>query len=275
MSDYPQLSVNQATLREQCSLAEIVPLLARHGIHGVAVWRDTLHECGVKRGAQLLRDHNMTVTGYCVGGLLSDPDPAVFEQSLDDNRRIIEEAAEINAQCVVFLAGGLAVGVKNIDAARDRALEGLSLLIPEARAAGVVLGLEPLHPMVCASRSVLSTMKAANDWRDQLEAPDVVGIVVDTYNVWWDPDLSQEIVRAGQAICAFHVADWLIDTGDLRLDRGMPGDGVIDIPGIRALVENTGYTGRREVEIFSQGNWWRRDPDEVLEIIKARYEHFI
>ena len=118
-------------------------------------------------------------------------------------------------------------------------------------------------------------MKAANDWRDQLEAPDVVGIVVDTYNVWWDPDLSQEIVRAGQAICAFHVADWLIDTGDLRLDRGMPGDGVIDIPGIRALVENVGYTGRREVEIFSQGNWWRRDPDEVLEIIKARYGHFI
>ena len=275
MSDYPQLSVNQATLREQCSLAEIVPLLARHGIHGVAVWRDKLHECGVKRGAQLLRDYNMTVTGYCVGGLLSDPDPAVFEQSLDDNRRIIEEAAKINAQCVVFLAGGLAVGVKNIDAARDRALEGLSLLIPEARAAGVVLGLEPLHPMVCASRSVLSTMKAANDWRDQLEAPDVVGIVVDTYNVWWDPDLSQEIVRAGQAICAFHVADWLIDTGDLRLDRGMPGDGVIDIPGIRALVENAGYTGRREVEIFSQGNWWRRDPDEVLEIIKARYAHFI
>jgi sugar phosphate isomerase/epimerase len=217
----------------------------------------------------------MTVTGYCVGGLLSDPDPAVFDQSLDDNRRIIEEAAEIDAQCVVFLAGGLAVGVKNIDAARDRALEGLSLLIPEARAAGVVLGLEPLHPMVCASRSVLSTMKAANDWRDQLEAPDVVGIVVDTYNVWWDPDLSQEIVRAGQAICAFHVADWLIDTGDLRLDRGMPGDGVIDIPGIRTLVENAGYTGRREVEIFSQDNWWRRDPDEVLEIIKARYGHSI
>ena len=114
MSDYPQLSVNQATLREQCSLAEIVPLLARHGIHGVAVWRDKLHECGVKRGAQLLRDHNMTVTGYCVGGLLSDPDPAVFEQSLDDNRRIIEEAAKINAQCVVFLAGGLAVGVKTV-----------------------------------------------------------------------------------------------------------------------------------------------------------------
>ena len=272
MYDYSRLSINQATLREQCSLADLIPLLDRHTIHGMAVWRDKLHECGVARGARLLRDHNITVTGYCVGGLLSFVDSADFEKAIDDNRQIIEEAAEIGTRCIVFLAGGLQAGSKDIVAARERALEGLALLIPDARAAGVLLALEPLHPMVCASRSVVTTMKIANDWCDRLQAPDVVGIAVDTYNVWWDPELAHEVARAGQRICAFHVADWLLDTKDLRLDRGMPGDGVIDIPGIREMVEAAGYDGYSEVEIFSRDNWWRREPEEVIKVIKARYQ---
>ncbi|HXP78162.1 MAG TPA: TIM barrel protein, partial [Stellaceae bacterium] len=133
-------------------------------------------------------------------------------------------------------------------------------------------GLEPLHPMICATRSVLSTIKLANEWCDALAAEDAVGIAVDTYAVWWDPELEAGIARAGKRICAFHVSDWLPDTQDLRLDRGMMGDGVIDIPAIRRMVEAAGYTGQREVEIFSARNWWKRDADEVIRVIRERYQ---
>ena len=126
--------------------------------------------------------------------------------------------------------------------------------------------------MICSHRSVLSTVKLANQWCDALKAEDVVGIAVDTYAVWWDPDLEESISRAGKRICAFHVSDWLVDTQDLRLDRGMMGDGVIDIPGIRRMVEKAGYAGYREVEIFSARNWWKREGDEVLSVVKERYQ---
>jgi sugar phosphate isomerase/epimerase len=119
---------------------------------------------------------------------------------------------------------------------------------------------------------VLSTVGLANDWCDALDAGDAVGIVVDTYAVWWDPDLEDQIKRAGRRICAFHVNDWLEDTQDLRLDRGMMGDGVIDIPAIRRMVEEAGYAGQREVEVFSARDWWTRDPDEVIRIVKERYQ---
>jgi sugar phosphate isomerase/epimerase len=136
----------------------------------------------------------------------------------------------------------------------------------------VPIGLEPLHPMICANRSVVSSVGLANDWCDALDAGDAVGIVVDTYAVWWDPDLEREIARAGQRICAFHVNDWLPDTQHLRFDRGMMGDGVIDIPAIRRMVEAAGYAGQIEVEVFSARDWWTRDPDEVIRVVKERYQ---
>jgi len=172
----------------------------------------------------------------------------------------------------VFVAGGVDPGDKDVKAARARALEGLAELVPHARALKIKIALEPLHPMICAHRSVLSTVKLANQWCDALKAEDVVGIAVDTYAVWWDPDLEESISRAGKRICAFHVSDWLVDTQDLRLDRGMMGDGVIDIPGIRRMVEKAGYAGYREVEIFSARNWWKREGDEVLSVVKERYQ---
>lgn len=272
MLDERLLSINQVTLRAQWSLRQTIEGCARHDIHGIAVWRDRLRELGVANGARMLREHDMTVTGYCIGGMVTSPDRAAFKAALDDNRRVIEEAAEIKAKCIVFVAGGLIDGDRDIAGARERALEGIAALLPDARAAGVTLGLEPLHPMICATRSVLSTMKLANEWCDRLEADDVIGIVADTYAIWWDPELDEQIARAGKRICAFHISDWLTDTQSLRLDRGMMGDGVIDIPGIRAMVEAAGYEGHREVEIFSARNWWRRDPDEVLRVIKGRYQ---
>jgi sugar phosphate isomerase/epimerase len=137
---------------------------------------------------------------------------------------------------------------------------------------GVKIAVEPLHPMTCATRSVLSTVKLANAWCDSLSAEDIVGIAVDTYAVWWDPDIEAEIARAGKRICSFHVSDWLVVTQDLRFDRGMMGDGVIDLPALRRWVEAAGYDGYVEVEIFSQRNWWQRDPDEVIGVIKDRMQ---
>ena len=272
MLDEALLSINQVTFREQWSLAEAIEGYARHGVHGIAVWRDKLAELGLAEGARMLRRHDMTVTGLCIGGLLTPDDRAVVRARLDDNRRAIEEAAEIGARCIVFVAGGLEDGTKDIAGARARCLDGLEALLPEARAAGVTLALEPLHPMVCAARSVLVTLAEANEWCDSLGAGSELGIAVDVYHLWWNPNLAAEIARAGSRIVAFHVNDWLADTQDLRLDRGMMGDGVIDIPAIRAMVEAAGYRGHREVEIFSARNWWRRDPDEVVEVIKQRYQ---
>ena len=275
MDNYSRLSINQWTTVEQWSLREAIEGYAGHGVHGICVLRDKLLAIGASEAARMLRDHNMTVTGYCIGGLLTEQDPVKFQQLLDTNRRVIDEAAEIQAQCIVFVAGGLPDGSKDIAAARARCLEGLDMLLPHARSAGVTLALEPLHPMTCAYRSVLTTLGEANDWRNQLGAGPELGIVVDVYHVWWDPALEQEIARAKGCIAAFHINDWLTDTQDLRLDRGMMGDGIIDIPRIRQLVEATGYNGFHEVEIFSARNWWQRNPDEVVEVIKDRYLTYV
>jgi sugar phosphate isomerase/epimerase len=267
------LSVNQVTTRERWSLEQAIDGYARLGIAGIGTWSESVRDLGLATAGRRIRDAGLAVTGHLVGGLLTDRDPAARRARIDDNRRVIEEAAELGARCVVTIAGGLPVGERDLVGARARALDGLAELLPVARAAGVTLGLEPLHPMICAARSVLPTLELANDWYEALatDGGDGLGIVVDVYAVWWDPNLASEIARASGRICAFHLSDWLAETTDLRLDRGMMGDGVIDIPGIRRMVEDAGYDGMREVEIFSARDWWRRDPEEVIATIKERY----
>ena len=275
MTDESKLAIHQVTLRDQWSFRECVEGLARHGVSQTAVWRDKLHEVGVKEGATILRDNGMRVTGLSVGGLATSPDPKDWQSAVDENRRVLEEAAIIGADHVVTISGGLVGDSKDLRGARDRTLKALELMLAEARGSGVKIGIEPLHPMMCANRAVLCTMEQANAWCDFLGDDESVGIVVDTYSVWWDPNMEREIGLAGPRICAFHVNDWLRDTRDLRLDRGMPGDGVIDIPAMRHVIEAAGYRGACEVEIFSERNWWRRDPDEVVEIIKQRFRECI
>lgn len=271
MPDDRPLSINQVTTRERWTLEQAVDGYARHGIAGIGTWSESVRAAGPARIARRIRDAGLTVTGHLVGGLLTDVDPAARRARLDDNLRVIDEAAELGARCIVTIAGGLPAGERDLAGARERALEGIAELLPAARAAGVTLGLEPLHPMVCAMRSVLPTLEMANDWYERLGGGDALGVVVDVYAVWWDPNLAREIARAAGRICAFHLSDWLPDTGDLRLDRGMMGDGVIDIPGIRAMAEAAGWRGMNEVEIFSARNWWQRDPDEVVRIVKERH----
>jgi sugar phosphate isomerase/epimerase len=274
MADLKRLSFNQVTTLPQWSLKEAIEGLARADVRAISVWRDKMHEAGVAESARMLAGEGMAVSGLCFAGLIASPDEAEAKKAIDEVRRAIEEAATIKAQCLVFVAGGVDPRDKNVKATRQRVLDRLPLLANDARKAGVKIALEPLHPMTCATRSVISNVKIANDFCDALK-DDVFGIAVDTYVVWWDPEIEKEIARAGKRICAFHVNDWLVQTEDVRLDRGMMGDGVIDIAWLRGLVDKAGYDGLIEVEIFSQKNWWKKDPNEVVRVVKERFESVV
>jgi sugar phosphate isomerase/epimerase len=268
--DLGLLSINTATLKNW-SLTQVIEGCARAGITAISPWRDKVQECGVERAARLCRDHGMTVTGLCRGGLFTAADAAGRRAALEDNFRAVDEAAALGAVCVVLVAGGLPLGSKDIVGARSQVRDGLAALLPRARAAGVRLALEPLHPMYAADRACVSTLGQANDLCEEF-ADDALGVAVDVYHVWWDPDLARQIARAGKKILAYHVCDWLVPTTDLLLDRGMMGDGVIDLRAVRRMVETTGYRGHCEVEIFSAANWWTRDPAEVLRVCIERHQ---
>jgi sugar phosphate isomerase/epimerase len=273
--DLRHLSLNGATVRARWDLGQIIEGCARHGIPGIAPWRDQLQALGVAEGARRISDAGLSVSGYCRGGMFPAADEAGLRAAIDDNLRAIDEAAAIDARCLVILGGGMPVGSKDLPLARRQARDGLAAILPHARAAGVPLAIEPLHPMYAADRCCISTLRQANDLCDELDScgEKGLGVAIDVYHVFWDPELEREVARAGAAgrILAFHVCDWRVPTRDMLLDRGMMGDGVIDIRGIRGLVEATGYHGPIEVEIFSRDDWWKRDPDEVLRVIAERY----
>lgn len=270
--DTALLALNTATVQAQWTLEQCIEGCARHGIGGIAPWRDKLAECGVARAARSIRDAGLRVTGLCRGGMFPAATPADRQAALDDNRRAVDDAATIGAECLILVVGGLPEGSKDIAGARMQVRDGIAALLDHARAAAMPLAIEPLHPMYAADRACVNTLKQANDLCDALG--DGVGVAVDVYHVWWDPDLEAEVARAGAAdrILGFHVSDWLVPTADLLLDRGMMGDGVIDIPKIRGWVEDAGYDGASEVEIFSKDNWWRREPDDVLATCIERHQ---
>ncbi len=264
-----RLSLNTATVRERWTLRDCIEGCARHGLGGIAPWRDMLAECGVEDAARMIADHGLVVTGLCRGGMFPSASDAEFQAKLDDNRRAIDEAAAIGARCLVLVVGGLPEGSRDLPRARAQVRDGIARVLDHARAAGVPLAIEPLHPMYAGDRSCVNTLAQANALCDELG--EGVGIALDVYHVWWDPDLAREIARTEKSrLLAFHVCDWLVPTTDLLLDRGMMGDGVIDIPAIRGMVEAQGYDGLIEVEIFSAKNWWKREPDDVLRTIIER-----
>jgi sugar phosphate isomerase/epimerase len=258
------LSLNTATVKKQWNLAQAIEGCARHGIRGISPWRDQVAEMGLKNAASSIKKHALTVTGLCRGGFFTAKDWR------EDNRRAIEEAHELGAQCLVLVVGGLLAGSKDLSGSRERVRDGIAAMLPEAKKAGVPLAIEPLHPMQAAERACINTLEQALDLCDGLG--DGLGVAVDVYHVWWDPKLEQQIKRAGKKrLLAHHICDWLVPTRDLLNDRGMMGDGVIDLPRIRSWVEAAGYSGFQEVEIFSELDWWKRDPDEVLRICKERH----
>jgi sugar phosphate isomerase/epimerase len=252
-----ELSLNTATVRRQWNLAQIIDGCARHAIRGISPWRDQVAQMGLQHTKKTIQDRNLAVTGLCRGGFFTAKDWR------DDNRRAIEEAHELSAQCLVLVVGGLPPGSKDIRGARQQVKDGIAAILPEARKARVPLAIEPLHPMQAAERACINTLEQALDICDELG--DGLGVAVDVYHVWWDPKLEAQIRRAGKKrILAYHICDWLVPTRDLLNDRGMMGDGVVDLPRIRGWVESAGYSGFQEVEIFSELDWWKRDPDEVL-----------
>ncbi|MBX2879926.1 MAG: sugar phosphate isomerase/epimerase [Granulosicoccus sp.] len=249
-----ELSLNTATVSKQWDLQQ--------AIDGIAPWRDKLHEAGISQSAKMIKDAGLTVSGLCRGGWYT-ADGALTENVLDDNKRAVEEAVAINAACLVMVVGGLAEGSKDINAAREIVTEGLGKTLDYARSAGMPIAIEPLHPMYAADRACVNTTAQALDICDDLG--DGIGVALDVYHVWWDPNLSQQIKRAGKKrLLAFHICDWLVPTNNMLTDRGMMGDGVINIADIRSMVEAEGFSGLNEVEIFSSENWWKKDPDEVL-----------
>jgi sugar phosphate isomerase/epimerase len=262
MADVARLSLNTITLRS-LSLGECIELCVRHDIRAIGPWRDKIAEYGCVRAAKHIRDAGLRVSGVCRGGMFNAAAAA------DDNRRAIDEAAALGADCLVMGVGGLHAGSKDLAAARAGVADGLAAMLPHARACGLKIALEPLHPMTCADRSVLSTTAQALDLCDALG--EGVGVALDVYHVWWDPALPESIRRAGNRIFAFHVCDWLVPTRDLVFDRGMMGDGVIDIPSIRTQVEAAGFFGAIEVEIMSEDDWWRREPDDVARVLRERF----
>ena len=264
-SDSSRLSLNTATVKKQWNLARIIDGCARHGIRGISPWRDQVAEMGLKQACSSIRSNGLTVPNLCRGGFFTAKD------WLEDNRWVIEEAHALAAQCLVLVVGGLLPGSKDLPGSREKVKVGIAAILPEARKADIPLAIEPLHPMQAAERSCINSLEQALDICDQLGAG--IGVAVDVYHVWWDPKLETQIKRAGkQRILAYHICDWLVPTRDLLNDRGMMGDGVIDLPRIRGWVEGAGYAGFHEVEIFSELDWWKRDPNEVLRTMKERYQ---
>ena len=266
----PGLSINLATIRAQWGLAEAVEGCLRHGVGGIAPWRDQVYAVGLVEAARIVRASGLKVTGLCRGGMFPAGTPEKRQANIDDNRRAIEEAVELGSDCLVLVVGGLPEGSRDIAGARRMVADGLAAILPDARAANMPLAIEPLHPMYAADRACVNTLGQALDLCDTLG--EGLGVAVDVYHVWWDPELAAQIARAGTRILAHHICDWLVPTRDLLLDRGMMGDGVIDLKGIRLKIEGAGFNGLQEVEIFSAQDWWKRDPDEVIRTCIERYD---
>jgi sugar phosphate isomerase/epimerase len=277
--DHRWLSLNTATVRKQGDLAQIVDACARHGIRAIDPWRDQVAAIGLDRVVRIVRDAGLDLSGYCRGGMFT-ADDAHRTHARDDNRRAVDEAKALGASCLVLVVGGLpqysrpgSAASRDIAGARTQVEDGIADLLVYARQVGMPLAIEPLHPAYAADRACVNTIRQALDICDRLD-PAIsgdIGIALDVYHIWWDPEVLSQIARAGaKRLHAFHVCDWLVPTKDLLNDRGMMGDGVIDIRALRAAVEAQGFAGYSEIEIFSE-NWWERPIDEVLRTCIERH----
>lgn len=264
------ISLNLATTRQVWGFAEAVDGCLRAGITAISPWRDQIAAIGLDEAARIVRDNKIQVTGVCRGGMFPAETAEGRKAQIDDNLRAIDEASALNADCLVLVVGGLPGSSKDLPGTRQMVSDGIAAMLPHAKASGVKIAIEPLHPMYAADRACVNTIDQALDICETLG--ETVGVAIDVYHVWWDPRLAQAIARAGRMkrIFAHHICDWLVPTKDMLLDRGMMGDGVIDLPAIRKMIEDAGFFGPQEVEIFSQDNWWKRPGDEVLAVIKER-----
>ena len=271
-ADHRWLSLNTATVRKQGDLLQIIDACARHGIRAIDPWRDQVAAVGLDRAARAVREAGLELSGYCRGGMFTS-DAARRVEVRDDNRRAVDEAKALGAPCIVLVVGGLpqysrpgSAVSRDIAAARAQVEDAIAEMMDYARGAKMPLAIEPLHPAYAADRACVNTTKQALDICDRLDPgrTGALGVALDVYHIWWDPDVLPQIRRAAKdRLLAFHVCDWLVPTKDILNDRGMMGDGVIDIKSLRAAVEAEGFAGYSEIEIFSE-SWWTKPMDEVL-----------
>jgi sugar phosphate isomerase/epimerase len=280
MSAHPRLSLNQATIK-YADLATALRVTREAGIASIGLWREPVAEVGLATAASMVADSGLRVSSLCRGGFFTAADEGLRNAALDENRRAIEETATLataggsgSAPVLVLVAGGLPEGDRDLPGARARAADAVGALVDDAAAAGVVLAIEPMHPIYAADRGVISTLGQALDVAEPFPAA-TVGVVVDTFHVWWDPQLDEQIHRAGPRIAAYQVCDWITPLPpDALLARGMMGDGHIDFPIVTRAVAGAGYTGDVEVEIFNKAVW-DADPADIAERTAKAFDAYV
>ena len=264
-----RLSLNQATTK-RWSVAEAVEGCVSAGIPAIGLWREQVADVGVTQAAKLVDAAGLRVSSLCRGGFFTAAEPDARRAAIDENRRAIDEAAALGTDTLVLVVGGLPAGSRDLPGARAQVVDAIGALAEYALDTGVRLGLEPLHPIYCADRAVLSTLDQAVD----IAAPfavDAVGVIVDAFHIWWDPNVLGAIARAGARIASFQVCDWVLPLPeDPLLARGMMGDGHIDFRALREAVDAAGYTGDIEVEIFN-ADIWAAPGDDVIATMARRY----
>ena len=270
MADKSRLSFNQITTN-RWSAKEAAEGCARHGVGSIALWRHKIAEAGLEASVRAVKDAGLHVSSVCRGGMFPAATAKERREKIEDNFRAADEAAALGADALVMVVGGCA-GL-DLGEARKMVADGVAAFVPYARERGVKVGLEPLHPMYAADRSVLVTIGQALELAKDYDCSDV-GVVLDTFHIWWDPDVARLIEQAAGRICGFHVSDWLVPLPDVLMGRGMMGDGVIENRKLHAMVEKAGYDGPIEVEIFNQAIW-DADPDVVLKQVIERFEKFV
>jgi sugar phosphate isomerase/epimerase len=270
MADKARLSLNQMTTANW-SAAQAIEGCVRHGLPAIALWRHKIQEAGLDACVRHVRDAGLHVSSVCRGGMFPASTEQERRENIEDNFRAADEAAALGADSLVLVVGGCA-GI-DIDDARRMVADGVAALAPYARKRKVRIGLEPLHPMYAADRSVLNTIDQALELASRYDAGEV-GVILDTFHIWWDPRVAQLIAQAADRIYGFHVSDWLNPLPDVLLGRGLMGDGVVDNRKLRLLVEQAGYNGPIEVEVFNRA-LWDADPDVVLGQVIERFEKFV
>jgi len=267
-NDLSNLAVHTMT-NKPWTLRQCIDAYISAGIGGISVWRNVIEPVGVAEAGKMLRDSGLKVPALVRGGFFPARDASGRQQAIDDNRQCIDEASTIGAEMIVLVVG--AVPGMPMDEARKHVIDGIGALLPHAVDRNVKLAIEPLHPMYAAGRSCINRMREAREVCDQLRSR-MVGIAVDVYHVWWDPELEQEIGLAGRQHTLFglHLCDWRVNTRDLLNDRGLMGDGCIDINSIRCWTKKAGFVGMDEVEVFSE-EYWAMDQQTYLEKIIERY----
>lgn len=265
-TDVSRLSFNQIT-SDRVSLPGVVEACVRHHIPYISVWRHKIAETGLNAAAKSIRDAGLKVSSVCRGGMFPGPTQSDRDRRIEDNFRAVDEAAELGAEVLVLVCGP--APDRDIAAARQMVADGIARLAPYAAQRGVKLGIEPLHPAFAAERSCITLLSEARLLAEQFDAG-TVGVIADVYHIWWDPDVHDEIARCKGRLLGFHVSDWLVPATNVLMNRGMMGDGVIELRKLRQSAERAGWGGPIEVEIFNE-KIWSTPLDELLPLMKQRY----